>query len=302
MSKKREGARDPFFSGYVSITGRPNVGKSTLLNGILGQKLSIVTSKPQTTRNRILGIKNLPGVQMIFLDTPGIHRPKHGLGEFMVREARQAIKDVDVVLLLVEPVKPSKEDAFLIRSLKEIEKPVILLVNKLDKVRKTEMLPIIAEYARLFEFDSIIPISALKGDGVNEVLDRIKELLPEGPRYYPEGMITDNVERFLVAEMLREKVMLETSDEVPHSTAVDVTEWDESKGRLYVRADILVEKPGQKGIIIGKKGARLKSIGTTARADIEALLGTKVFLELFVRIEAEWRRRRSVLKDLGFEE
>ena len=289
-----------FRSGYVSITGRPNVGKSTFMNHVLGQKISIVTSKPQTTRNRVLGIKNLPGAQIVFLDTPGIHRPEHGLGEFMNQEAKQAIRDVDVVLFMVEPKMPSKQDSLIVRSFRGLDKPVVLLVNKIDRVKKDSILPVLAAYAELFEFDSIFPVSALKGAGLEEVLSRLVELLPEGPRFYPEDMITDNLERFLVAEIVREKVMLMTEEEVPHAAAVEVIEWTEREDKIYVRADIIVEKPTQKGIIIGKKGERLKSIGTQARADIESLLGTGVYLELFVKVKEQWRRKRSVLTDLGF--
>ena len=290
----------PFRSGYVSITGRPNVGKSTFMNRVLGQKISIVTPKPQTTRNRVLGIKNLPGAQVIFLDTPGIHKPKHGLGEFMNLEARQAVKDVDVVLFLVEPEMPSKQDSLIVRSFRGLNKPVVLLVNKCDRVRKESILPVIAAYAELYDFDSIFPVSALKGEGLDEVLLRLVELLPEGPQFYPEDMITDNLERFLVAEMVREKVMLLTDEEVPHAAAVEIMEWTERENKIFVRADIIVEKSTQKGIIIGKKGERLKRIGTQARADIESLLGTGVYLELFVKVKEQWRRKRSVLSDLGF--
>jgi GTP-binding protein Era len=290
----------PFRSGYISITGRPNVGKSTFMNRVLGQKISIVTSKPQTTRNRILGIKNLHGAQVIFLDTPGIHKPKHGLGEFMNKEAMQAVKDVDVVLFLVEPEMPSKQDSIVVRSLRGLNKPVVLLVNKCDRVKKESILPVMAAYAELFEFDRIFPVSALKGEGLDEVLQRLVELLPEGPQFYPEDMITDNLERFLVAEMVREKVMIQTDEEVPHATAVEVMEWTEREEKIFIRADIIVEKPGQKGIIIGKKGEMLKRIGTEARADIESLLGVGIYLELFVKVKDQWRRKRSVLTDLGF--
>jgi len=294
------GSDGSYRSGYVSITGRPNVGKSTLMNSMLGQKISIVTSKPQTTRNRILGIKNLPGAQIIFLDTPGIHKAKHGLGDFMNQAAMQAVKDVDVVLFMVEPVLPSKQDSLVIRSLKGLHKPVVLLINKSDTVKKASLLPVMAAYSELFDFESIFPVSALKAEGLDEVLQRLTGLLPEGPKFYPDDMITDNLERFLVAEMVREKVMLLTDEEVPHAAAVEVMEWQEREDRIYIRADIIVEKPGQKGIIIGKKGERLKQIGSTARADIESLLGIGVYLELFVKVKDQWRRRRSVLSDLGF--
>lgn len=292
----------PFRSGYASITGRPNVGKSTFMNKVLGQKISIVTPKPQTTRNRVLGIKNTPGAQIIFLDTPGIHHARHGLGEFMNREARQAVKDVDVILYMVEPEMPAKADKDIIRSFKGESKPVLLLINKCDKVKKNAILPVIGAYSGLYEFDSIMHVSALRGEGLGDVLERLVSLLPEGPLLYPEDMVTESVERFLVAEMVREKVMLLTGEEVPHSAAVEVVEWTEDELKVFIRADIIVEKPGQKGIIIGKRGERLKMIGTAARKDMESLLGTKVFLELFVKVKEQWRRKRSVLSDLGFNE
>jgi GTP-binding protein Era len=218
----------------------------------------------------------------------------------MNQEARQAVKDVDVVLFLVEPEAPSKQDSLIVRSFSGLNKPVVLLVNKSDRVRKEILLPVMAAYAELFDFDRIFPVSALKGEGLDEVLERLAELLPEGPQFYPEDMITDNVERFLVAEMVREKVMLLTEEEVPHAAAVEVMQWAEREEKIYIRADIIVEKPSQKGIIIGKKGERLKRIGTQARADMESLLGTGVFLELFVKVKEQWRRKRSVLSDLGF--
>lgn len=295
-----EGAEVSFRSGYVSISGRPNVGKSTFLNAVLGQKLSIVTSRPQTTRNRIMGIKNLPHAQVLFLDTPGIHNPRHGLGSHMVKEARQAIHDVDAVLYMVEPERPREEDLKIIRSLKEEGKPVVLGINKIDKVRRQELLPVMQAYAKAYDFHEIIPFSAIKKEGLDEVLEVLVGLLPEGPRMFPEDMITDSVERFIVAEMVREKVMATTHEEVPHAVAVEVTKWEEDKRIIRISADIYVEKDGQKGIIIGKRGVRLKEIGTSARMDIEGLLGTKVFLELFVKVVPDWRRRKGVLTDLGY--
>lgn len=290
-----------FKSGYVAISGRPNVGKSTLLNTILGQKIAIVTEKPQTTRNRIIGIKNTENSQIIFIDTPGIHRPRHKLGEIMVREAKDAIRDVDIVLLMVEPLKIDPETMDLLQLLKAVDKPVILAINKIDKVKKPELLPLIDHYSRLFNFREIVPISALYGDGVDDLLKVIIDALPEGPPYYPVDQITDQVERFIVAELIREQVMKHTEEEVPHSVHVEVVDWKEREnGLINILANIYVERESQKGIIIGKGGQRLKSIGIEARKNIEALLNTKVFLELWVKVKKEWRDNIHILRELGF--
>jgi GTP-binding protein Era len=291
-----------FKSGYVSITGRPNVGKSTLLNMILGQKIAIVTEKPQTTRNRIIGIKNLEGAQIIFIDTPGIHRPRHKLGEIMVKEAKEAIRDVDIVLLMVEPFKENiKEEMEIINLLRSVGKPVILLINKIDKVRKQDILPLIDEYSKLFHFKEIIPISALYGDGIDRLLKVIVDTLPEGPPYYPADQITDQIERFVVAELIREQVMLHTREEVPHSVHVEVVDWKEREnGLINISANIYVERESQKGIIIGREGQRLKSIGTEARKNIEGLLNARVYLELWVKVKKDWRDNIHILKELGF--
>ncbi len=289
-----------FRAGFVSISGRPNVGKSTFLNAVLGQKLAIVTSRPQTTRNRIMGIKNMPHAQVVFLDTPGIHKPLHGLGSHMVKEARQAIHDVDAVLYMVEPELPGGEDLSILRTLEQEKKPVVLIVNKLDTVKKPELLPVMQAYGEAFDFHEIVPISAKKKDGIEEALKVIVGLLPEGPRMFPEDMITDSAERFIVAEIVREKAMAATRKEVPHAVAVEVKKWEEDKKLIRIGADIYVEKNGQKGIIIGKRGAMLKEIGSLARRDIENLLGAKVFLELFVKVVPDWRRKKGVLMDLGY--
>jgi len=291
-----------FKSGYVSITGRPNVGKSTLLNMILGQKIAIVTEKPQTTRNRIIGIKNLEGAQIIFIDTPGIHSPRHKLGEIMVKEAKEAIKDVDIVLLMVEPFKEKiKEEMEIINLLRSVGKPVILLINKIDKVRKQDILPLIDEYSKLFHFNEIIPISALYSDGIDRLLKVIVDTLPEGPLYYPPDQITDQIERFVIAELIREQVMLHTREEVPHSVHVEVVDWKEREnGLINISANIYVERESQKGIIIGREGQRLKSIGTKARKNIEGLLNARVYLELWVKVKKNWRDNIYILKELGF--
>jgi GTP-binding protein Era len=292
---------EKFRSGYVSLTGRPNVGKSTLLNAIIGEKIAIVTPKPQTTRNRITGIKNLDNAQIVFIDTPGIHKPQHKLGEIIVKEAKEAVREVDIILFMVEPEFPGRGDKFILDILNDIDKPVILLINKIDKIKKNDILPLIDTYRRLYPFKEIIPISALKGDGVNRVIDAIVSYLPEGPMYYPEDITTDQIERFMSSEIIREKIMDKTEEEVPYSIAVDIIDWKEHEDKkIFIHADIYVEREGQKGIIIGKGGAMLKEIGTKARLDIERLLGTKVFLELRVKIKKDWRSNKHILRELGY--
>jgi GTP-binding protein Era len=297
---KNEDLND-FRSGYVSIIGRPNVGKSTLLNSILGEKIAVVTPKPQTTRNKIIGIKTLPDVQIIFMDTPGIHRPRNRLGEIMVRTAGEALNDVDVILFMVEPREPAKEDKDIIDLLKKIRSPVFLLINKIDIVRKPELLLIIDHFSKLYSFKEIIPISAIKQEGVELLIKSICNYLPLGPRYYPDDIITDQLERFMVSEIIREKAMSMTKEELPYSVAVEVAKWEEREdGLISINCNIYVERDGQKAIIIGKRGEMMKSIGSAARVDIEKLLNTKVFLELWVKVKKNWRSDKQLLKELGF--
>jgi GTP-binding protein Era len=293
--------QESFRSGYVSIIGRPNVGKSTLLNALLGQKVSIVAARPQTTRNKILGIKNLPGAQIIFIDTPGIHRPKNLLGEVMVNSAREALREMDVVLFVAEPGIDIGRDNIIVESLNNIGKPVFLLINKIDSVKKPEILLIIDRYKGLFPFKEIIPVSALKRDGIDRVLEKILEYLPAGPQYYPDDIVTDQIERFMAAEIIREKIMEKTTEEIPYSVAVEVQDWTEREdGVVSISANIYVEREGQKGIIIGEKGRMLKEVGTLARIEIERLLGAKVFLQLWVKIKKGWRNDKKVLHELGY--
>lgn len=292
-----------FRSGYVSIIGRPNAGKSTLLNNIVGEKISIVTPKPQTTRKKITGIRNTEDSQIIFIDTPGIHKPKHKLGEFMEKEAMKALEHVDIILFMVEPQKPGYGDKCIIELFNNMgKKPVVfLLINKLDTVKKQEVLPVIDEYSKLYEFDEILPVSALNPEDVQLITDKIVERLPVGPRYYPDDVITDQYERVVVAEIVREKIMEATEDEVPHAVAVEALKWTERKsGLLALAFNIYVEKESQKGIIIGKKGERLKAIGAASRADIELFLGRKVFMELWVKVMKDWRSDARALTELGF--
>lgn len=290
-----------FRSGYVSIIGRPNVGKSTLLNSILGEKIAIVTQKPQTTRNRVIGIKTLPDAQIIFMDTPGIHRPKHRLGETMVRTAMEALNEVDIILFMVEPHQPEAGDNAVIDLLKKVKSPVFLLINKIDTIRKQELLPLIERFKRSYDFREIVPISAMKQDGIDLLMKKVCDYLPPGPKYYPEDLITDQLERFMVSEIVREKIMEETEEELPYSVAVEVVGWNEREdGLISISCNIYVERDGQKAIIIGKRGAMLKSIGSAARIDIEKLLNTKVFLELWVKVRRNWRNDAQLLKDLGY--
>ena len=291
-----------FKSGFVSIIGRPNAGKSTLLNSILGEKVVIVSEKPQTTRNKIRGIKNMENAQIIFLDTPGIHKAKGHLNEFMVKEAMSALEDMDIIIYLVEATGKIKDELFIIESLKRVRCPVLLGINKIDMVRKDSILPLMDEYSSVYPFREIIPLSARKGEGMDELFRCIVELLPEGPKYFTEDILTDQTERFVVAEIVREKIFELTREEIPYSTAVIVERFKENPGKriISISATINVERDSQKGIIIGKGGAMLKEIGTRARIDIERLLGTKVYLELFVRVRKDWTKDAKSLKEFGY--
>ncbi|MGO9954000.1 MAG: GTPase Era [Dissulfurispiraceae bacterium] len=292
---------DTFRSGYVSIIGRPNVGKSTLLNTILGEKVAIVTPKPQTTRNRITGIKTLPHAQIVFIDTPGIHKPRQRLGEEMNRLAYESLAEVDIVLFMVEPEAPGSGDLFVLERIKQFYKPVYLLINKVDTVKKSEILPVIDAYSKLYPFREIIPLSALKTNGIDLLITTLERYLPEGPKLYPDDIVTDQMERFMVSEIIREKIIETTKEEVPYAVAVEVEEWSEREdGVVFIRANIYIEREGQKGIIIGKHGSRLRSIGMKARQDIEGLLRTRVFLELWVKIKKDWRSDERTLRELGY--
>ncbi|WKZ32225.1 MAG: GTPase Era [Thermodesulfobacteriota bacterium] len=290
-----------FRSGFVSIIGRPNAGKSTLLNSVLGEKISIVSPKPQTTRNVVRGIKNLEDCQMVFIDTPGIHKGKGLLNERMVREAVASLKDVDAVVLLVEADRPvTDEDRQIINSLKGLKCPVLLGVNKVDRIDKRQILPLIDEYSKMYAFREVIPLSALKGEGVELLVGTLSALMPEGPKYFPDDILTDVPERFIAAEIVREKVFLFVREEIPYSVAVVVDKFVEKKGLISITATINVERESQKGIIIGKGGSMLKKIGTSAREEIEKLLGSRVFLELFVRVQKEWTKKPGALKEFGY--
>jgi GTP-binding protein Era len=298
-----EEKKTEFKSGFVSLIGRPNTGKSTLLNLLLGEKISIISSKPQTTRNRILGIKNLPTGQIVFLDTPGVHYSRTKLNQAMVKVALATLQEVDVVCFLIEADRPDNEENDLIlEDLKKVSKPVILVINKIDLVSKGRLLPIMERYSQLRSFEQIIPISALRGEGVDVLGAELLKILPEGPKFFPEDMITDLSERFLVSEFIREKVIQLTREEIPYSTAVEVEEFNEreEKNLIVIKAIIQVERESQKGILIGEKGRMLKEIGRLAREEIEAFLGARVFLELWVKVEKNWREDPRVLRRLGY--
>jgi len=293
----------PFKSGFISILGRPNVGKSTLFNLFLGDKIAIVSGKPQTTRNRILGIKNVEEGQLIFLDTPGIHHGRSELNQRMVRTAIASGRDADVLLFLVEAIHPHiEEDQEMIKSLRESRGVPFLVINKIDRVKRPTLLPLMDQYRNLYPFKGIIPISAVTGDGVGILIDEILKVLPESPRYYPEDMITDQTERFWVSEIIREKVIEVSYQEIPYSTAVTIEAFKEhpEKNLVAIQGTIHVERDSQKKIVIGKGGQKLKKIGETARQEIEAFLGTRVFLELWVNVEKNWTQDPRVLDRLGY--
>ena len=288
-------------SGFVTVIGRPNVGKSTLINHIIGQKIAIMSDKPQTTRSRIQCVYSTEDVQIIFLDTPGIHKPKYKLGEYMLKAAEGTLKEVDVIFFVVDATeKFGGGENYIIERLKSTSKPVILVINKLDLIEREQSLPIIASYSDKYKFAAIVPISAMDGTNVEILLDEAKKLLPNGPQYYPANMVTDQPERLIIAELIREKVLHSTEDEVPHSIAVDIDEITKrDNGDNYIRATIYVERESQKGILIGKKGAMLKNIGQLSRPEIEMLLGTKVYLDLWVKVKKNWRNSLGAIQDFG---
>ncbi|MBU5265892.1 GTPase Era [Virgibacillus proomii] len=292
----------PFKSGFISIIGRPNVGKSTFMNQAIGQKIAIMSDKPQTTRNKIQGVLTQPDAQMIFIDTPGIHKPKHRLGEFMVRTAENTLNEVDVILFMINASEGyGKGDQYIIDLLQKVNRPVYLIINKIDLIHPDELLPLIEQYKDKYDFAEIIPISALHGNNVIHMLEVIKQQLEEGPKYYPDDQITDHPERFIISELIREKVLHFTREEVPHSIAVVIENVDQNgNNKLLIQATIVTERKTQKGILIGKQGSMLKKIGKAARKDIEALLGTKVYLELWVKVKKDWRNKQSQLHEFGF--
>ncbi|QCX32401.1 GTPase Era [Caloramator sp. E03] len=292
-----------FKSGFVAIIGRPNVGKSTLLNRIIGEKLSIISNKPQTTRNNIKAIYNGENCQIIFMDTPGIHKPKHKLGEYMVSSAQSVLKEVDVVLFITTPqedLHPS--DKHIIERLKQTKVPIFLVINKVDSVKKEVVAKTIESYTKEYNFKEVIPISALIGNNIDVLLKVLISNLPNGPQYFPPDIMTDQPEKFIVSEIIREKLLHYLKDEVPHGTAVEIVRMfdDKETGITNIDANIYCEKDSHKAIIIGKGGAMLKKIGQDSRIDIERFLGNKVFLQLWVRVKKDWRDSPSLLKYLGY--
>ena len=290
-------------SGFVAVVGRPNVGKSTLVNSYVGQKVAIVSRKPQTTRNRILGILTQSDAQVIFVDTPGIHRPLHKLGEYMVQTARKAIPDADVLLFMVDVgVSPREADRIVARVLaKDCQSPIILVLNKMDLLEPDRVQQITEEYLSLGTFDDWMMVSATRGDNLEDLLVKITARLPLGPRYYPEGQVTDAPERFIAAELIREQVLHFLHQEVPHAVAVVVEQFKQREsGVTYISATVYVEKASQKGIVIGAGGKMLKQIGTSARHEIQRMLNTKVFVELWVKVRLKWRRDDAALRRVGY--
>jgi GTP-binding protein Era len=293
----------PFKSGFVAIIGAPNVGKSTLLNQLLGQKIAITSEKPQTTRHRILGVAHLPGAQLIFLDTPGVHRARGPLNERMVEVALKVLGDVDLVLFMTDAASPDNvSDEIILESLKKKNLPSILAINKVDRVNKEKLLPLIEQWHEAYPFRAIVPISALQGIQVNELVKEMVAALPEGPQYYPEDSVTDMPERFIAAEMIREKVFRLMSQEIPYGVAVTVESFKErpEKNLIDIQATIHVERESQKPMIIGKGGKMLKQIGEQAREDIERMVGCKVFLKLWVRLQKKWTRDEKAIRRLGY--
>lgn len=293
-----------FKSGFVSIVGRPNVGKSTLSNRLSGEKISIISSKPQTTRNTIKTIINTKSSQIIFIDTPGIHKPKTKLGEYMVNIAEDTMNEVDIVLFLVEASdeEPGAGDLFIMEQLKNLDTPVFLIINKIDLVKKEQLLERISKFSEVMEFASVIPVSALNNEGTDIILKEIEKQLPEGPKYFPDDIITDQPEKMIAAELIREKILELIQEEVPHGTGVEIISFKEREGKnlVDIEANIYCERDTHKGILIGKEGKMLKNIGSLARVEIENLLGVKVFLQLWVKVKPDWRNSENMLKMLGY--
>jgi len=295
---------DKFYSGFISLIGRPNVGKSTLMNRLIGEKIAIVSPKPQTTRNRILTILTKDDYQVVFIDTPGIHKPKHKLGNFMVKSAETTLNEVDSVLMLVEPnVKVPEMDLYIIERLKSVKTPVVLVINKIDTVSEEVIKQVRTIYSDLYTFKDIIPISALNDENVDKLLSNIRGSLPEGPMYFPDDMVTDQPERQIVSEIIREKALSFLQDEIPHGIAVDIMSMKkrQNKELIDVEATLFCERESHKGIVIGKNGTMLKKIGTAARQDIENLLGSPINLKIWVKVKKDWRDSDFLLKNFGYD-
>ncbi|MFS0871694.1 GTPase Era [Paenibacillus xylanilyticus] len=294
--------KQAFKSGFVAIVGRPNVGKSTLMNQVIGQKIAIMSDKPQTTRNKIHGVYTSEDKQIVFLDTPGIHKRQSKLGDYMNQTALNTLGEVEAALFLIDASEGmGGGDRYIAEQLKNVRTPVILVMNKIDKIEPEALLPLIEEYRKLHDFAEIVPVSAKLGSNVSTLLEQLGKYLPEGPQYYPEDQITDHPEQFVCAELIREKILQMTREEVPHSIAVTIEDMKvQDNGVVYISAVIFVERDSQKGIIIGKQGALLKEVGKRARTDIQNLLGSKIFMDLWVKVKKDWRNQDRVLRDLGF--
>ncbi|HDV6010179.1 GTPase Era [Staphylococcus pseudintermedius] len=291
-------------SGFVTIIGRPNVGKSTFVNRVIGHKIAIMSDKAQTTRNKIQGVMTQQDVQIVFLDTPGIHKPKHKLGDYMMKVAKNTLSEIDAVMFMVNVNEEiGRGDEYIMEMLKTVKTPVFLVLNKIDLVHPDALMPRIEQYQRYMDFAEIIPISALEGHNVDHFINVLKSYLPEGPQYYPDGQISDHPEQFVVSELIREKILQTTSEEIPHAIGVNVERMtQESEDRVHIEAVIYVERDSQKGIVIGKGGKKLKEVGKRARLDIEHLLGSKVYLDLWVKVQKDWRNKSSFIKQMGYVE
>ena len=291
-------------SGFVSIIGRPNVGKSTFVNRVIGHKIAIMSDKAQTTRNKIQGVMTRDDAQIIFIDTPGIHKPKHKLGDYMMRVAKNTLSEIDAIMFMVNVNEDiGRGDEYIMEMLKNVKTPIFLVLNKIDLVHPDTLMPKIEQYQSYMDFTDIIPISALEGLNVDHFIDVLKSFLPEGPKYYPDNQISDHPEQFVVSEIIREKILHLTSEEIPHAIGVNVDRMiKEDEDRVRIEATIYVERDSQKGIVIGKGGKKLKEVGKRARRDIEMLLGSKVYLELWVKVQRDWRNKVNFIRQMGYVE
>ncbi|KEA33359.1 GTPase Era [Staphylococcus epidermidis] len=291
-------------SGFVSIIGRPNVGKSTFVNRVIGHKIAIMSDKAQTTRNKIQGVMTRDDAQIIFIDTPGIHKPKHKLGDYMMRVAKNTLSEIDAIMFMVNVNEDiGRGDEYIMGMLKNVKTPIFLVLNKIDLVHPDTLMPKIEQYQSYMDFTDIIPISALEGLNVDHFIDVLKSFLPEGPKYYPDNQISDHPEQFVVSEIIREKILHLTSEEIPHAIGVNVDRMiKEDEDRVRIEATIYVERDSQKGIVIGKGGKKLKEVGKRARRDIEMLLGSKVYLELWVKVQRDWRNKVNFIRQIGYVE
>ena len=298
-------AKDKFYSGFISLIGRPNVGKSTLMNRLVGEKIAIISPKPQTTRNKIQTILTTEDFQAIFIDTPGIHKPKHKLGSYMVKAAETTLNEVDIVLMLIEPTdKMHETDSYIINRLKTVKSQVILVINKIDTIERSKLLSIMDTYSQLYNFKEIVPISAKDGSNCDKLMEVIRKYLTEGPRYFPEDMITDQPERQIASEIIREKILQLLQEEVPHGIAVEIEAMKKRSDKDLVDVDAIIycEKDSHKGMVIGKQGAMLKKIGMRSRRDITALLGSQINLQLWVKVKKDWRDSDFLLKNFGYDQ